>query len=232
MRVSHYGYLHQITFLPGLFPVNCYFVENEDGGLTLMDTALPFSAKGIVHAAESLKKPITRIILTHAHGDHIGALDSLKDHLPNVPVYISHRDARLLGGNRTLDKDEPQTPIKGAVPKPDAIRTKPDILLNDGDSVGTLLAIATPGHTPGSMSFLDTRNQSLIAGDAFQTRGGFAVSGQLRMMFPFPAMATWSKERALQSARRIMEYKPTLIAVGHGNVIEKPIELLKRALAQ
>ena len=41
----------------------------------------------------------------------------------------------------------------------------------------------TPGHTPGSMSFLDIRNKALIVGDAFQTRGGTAVSGQMKFWF-------------------------------------------------
>ena len=75
----------------------------------------------------------------------------------------------------------------------------------------------TPGHTPGSMSLLDVRNKALIVGDAFQTRGGMAVSGQMKFWFPFPAMATWSKEISLQSAEKLSEYEPSLLAAGHGN---------------
>ena len=100
-----------IVILPRAFPVNCYFVEEEDG-LTLIDAALPYSAKGILQAAEKIGKPITKIVLTHAHDDHIGALDALKEVLPHVPVYISKRDAKLLEGDTTLQKDEPNIPIK------------------------------------------------------------------------------------------------------------------------
>ena len=121
--------------------------------------------------------------------------------MPHVPVYLSKRDARLLEGDKTLDENEPNTPIRGGVPK--KIKTRPDILLKEGDLIGSLLALATPGHTPGSLSFIDTRNQSLIAGDAFQTKGGVAVSGQLKLGFPFPAMATWSKQKALESAYKL-----------------------------
>ncbi|MBL1705549.1 MBL fold metallo-hydrolase, partial [Klebsiella pneumoniae] len=85
------------------------------------------------------------IVLTHAHDDHIGALDALKEVLPHVPVYISKRDAKLLEGDTTLQKNEPNTSIKGGVPK--KVKTAPDILLEDGDRVGSLLAIMTPGHT-------------------------------------------------------------------------------------
>ena len=105
-----------IVILPRAFPVNCYFVE-EDDGLTLIDAALPYSAKGILQVAEKIGKPITKIVLTHAHDDHIGALDALKEVLPHVPVYISKRDAKLLEGDMTLQKDEPNIPIKGGVPK-------------------------------------------------------------------------------------------------------------------
>jgi glyoxylase-like metal-dependent hydrolase (beta-lactamase superfamily II) len=219
----------QITFLPRLFPVNCYFVE-EDDGLTLIDAALPYSSKGILQAAKRIGKPITRIVLTHAHGDHVGSLDALKQALPRVPVHISYRDARLMAGDRSLDHDEPNTPIRGGVPK--TLRTRADILLRDGDRIGSLLALAAPGHTPGSMAFLDTRNGALIAGDAFQTRGGIAVTGQVRPWFPFPAMATWNKQAALESARKLRAYNPTLLAVGHGRLLKRPGAMMDRAIAE
>ncbi|MDR9852379.1 MBL fold metallo-hydrolase [Paenibacillus sp. VCA1] len=222
--------VHQVTqlsFMPRLFPVNVYLVEEEDG-LTLIDAGMPFSLKGILKAAKSLGKPITRILLTHAHGDHVGALDGLKEAVPSAEVYISRRDQALLAGSRALEDGEPQMPIKGDVPK--NIRTKPDRLLTDGERIGSLLAIATPGHTPGQMAFLDTRSNVLIAGDAFQLRGGMAVSGDMRPLFPFPAMATWNKEAALASARRLADLKPSWLAVGHGRMLERPAEAINEAI--
>lgn len=226
MRVIKEGYLYQLTFMPRVFPVNCYFIEEEDG-LTLIDAALPNSAKAILQAADKIGKEIKRIILTHAHGDHIGALDELKAKL-DVPVYISARDSRLLAGDTSLDSTEPQTPIRGGIPK--NIKTRPDTLIKEGDEIGPLLAISTPGHTPGSMSFLDQRTNMLVAGDAFQTRGGTAVSGVTIPWFPFPAMATWNKETALQSARKITELKPTLLAVGHGELLRNPAAHIEKAI--
>ncbi len=189
MRIRQYGTVYQLTFLPRLFPINCYLIE-EEAELTLIDAGMPFSAKGILKAALALNKPITRIVLTHGHGDHVGALDQLKLALPACKVYISTRDSLLLTGNKTSQPDEPQLPIRGDVPK--SVKTVPDFLLNDGDRVGSLRAIATPGHTPGHMSFIDVRTNALIAGDAIQVRGGIAVAGTLKWLFPFPAMATWN----------------------------------------
>jgi len=59
-----------------------YLVEEHDG-LTLGDAALPYSVKGILQAARQIGKPITRIVLTHAHANHVGALDALKRALPD-----------------------------------------------------------------------------------------------------------------------------------------------------
>ncbi|NEW07488.1 MBL fold metallo-hydrolase [Paenibacillus sp. SYP-B3998] len=229
MKITRNGALYQLAFMPRLFPVNCYFVE-EEKELTLIDAAMPFSVKGILGAASQIGKPITRIVLTHAHGDHIGALDGLKKVLPEATVYISRRDAKLLAGSKELEAGEPQLPIKGDVPK--SVQTRPDVLLQDGDRIGSLQAVAAPGHTPGMMAFLDVRSRALIAGDAFQVRGGVAVSGVMKLWFPFPAMATWNKQASLTSARKLREMKPSLLAVGHGHMIENPLPIIDKALEE
>ncbi|PIH56367.1 hypothetical protein CS562_26075 [Paenibacillus sp. LK1] len=228
MRITREHDVVQVSFLPRLFPVNVYLVEEKDG-FTLIDAGMPFSLKGILSTAQSLGKPITRIILTHAHGDHVGALDGLKDALPKAEVCISRRDAPLLAGDASLLPGEQQTPVRGSVPK--AIRTRPDRLLDDGDRIGSLVAIATPGHTPGHMAFMDTRSRVLIAGDAYQLHGGLAVSGRLRPLFPFPALATWNRELALASAKRLAELEPSVLAVGHGRMLRQPAAAMRAATA-
>lgn len=227
MRIIKKGFLYQVTFLANVFPVNCYLVEEEDG-LTLIDAALPYSMKGIFKAAETIGKPITKIILTHAHEDHVGALDRIKEDLPDVPVYISVRDNRILNGDTSLDAHEHQTPIKGGVPK--KLKTRANVLLKEGDLIGSLAAIETPGHTPGSMSFIDTRTKALIAGDAYQTRGGIATAGDMKPWFPFPALGTWSKETSLASAMKLVSYQPKLLAVGHGEMLENPAGEMEKAI--
>jgi glyoxylase-like metal-dependent hydrolase (beta-lactamase superfamily II) len=118
------------------------------------------------------------------------------------------------------------------VPKPVKIKTTADVLLEDGDRIGSLLAVAVPGHTPGSMAFLDTRSGALIAGDALQTRGGAAVTGQMRPLFPFPAMATWNKQASLESARKLRSLNPALLAVGHGKLLKQPGAVMDRVIAE
>lgn len=229
MRITAHGaYLTQLTRLPHIFPVNAYLVR-EDDGLTLIDTTIPGSQHAIIAAAQSLGQPITRIVLTHAHMDHVAALDALHQLLPNAEVLISERDARFLVGDKSLDADEPQAKLAGAY---QTVATRPTRLLHDGDRIGSLEVIATPGHTPGHIALYDRRDGTLVAGDAFQTLGGTAVAGSVRWLFPFPALATWHRPTALASARRLRDLAPARLAIGHGKVLEQPLAAIDDAIAQ
>jgi glyoxylase-like metal-dependent hydrolase (beta-lactamase superfamily II) len=229
MRITQHGAnLTQLTKFPRIFPVNCYLIR-EETSLTLIDAAIPGCERAVLTAAESLGLPITRIVLTHAHGDHLGSLDALHTLLPEAEVIVSARDTRFLSGDMSLDPDEPQTPLRGAY---QTIITRPTRQVADGDKIGSLRVVASPGHTPGHIALFDTRDGSLIAGDAFQTRAGLAVSGTVRWLFPFPAMATWNRPLALQSARRLRDLNPARLAVGHGEVLEQPHAGMDAAIAE
>lgn len=206
--------------------MNCYLVRENDG-FTLIDTTVGGQEQSIMQEAKKLGAPIARILLTHAHVDHVGSLDALHHALPDVPVAISERDARFLSGDKSLDASEPQTTLRGGYP---ICQTKPTLLLHEGDRIGSLEVIATPGHTPGHLAFLDTRDRSLIAGDAFQTLGGVAVSGTVKMLFPLPALATWNKGLALASARKLLALQPSVLAVGHGRIRIHPQAVMQRAI--
>jgi glyoxylase-like metal-dependent hydrolase (beta-lactamase superfamily II) len=198
--------------------VNAYLVDEEDG-LTLIDTTLPRAAKTILAEAGRLGKPIVRIALTHAHGDHIGSLDELATARPGAEVSISARDARLMAGDKTLDPGEPQAKLRGSYP---GAKTAPHRTLSAGDRVGSLEVIASPGHTPGHISFLDTRDRTLYTGDAYYTLGGVATAATANVRFPLPATATWHKPTAVESARALRALDPAALAPGHGKVIESP----------
>lgn len=205
---------------------NCYLVHESDG-FTLVDTCLPGSAHGILDEAGKYGLSIVRIVLTHAHDDHVGSLDQLREALPNIDVAITAREARFLAGDMSLDTGEPQTKLRGGY---QTCATQPTHLLAPGDRVGSLEVVAAPGHTPGHAAFLDVRDRTLIAGDAFQTQGGVAVSGTLRLLFPFTALATWHKPTALASARALRALNPSRLAVGHGPVLSDPAAAMDRAI--
>ncbi|MFW5748863.1 MAG: MBL fold metallo-hydrolase [Chloroflexota bacterium] len=208
--------------------MNCYLVREEDG-FTLVDTLMRGAADKIAAAAESLDMPIKRIVLTHAHIDHVGSLDALHARLPDAEVIAHAREVPLLKKDKSLQPDEPQTPIKGGVP---GVATNPTQIVAEGDMIGSLRVIFAPGHTPGHMALVDTRDNTLIAGDAFSTMMGTVVSGKMNWLFPLPAFATWHKPTALETAKKLRALDPSKLAVGHGQVLINPLPDMDKAIRE
>jgi glyoxylase-like metal-dependent hydrolase (beta-lactamase superfamily II) len=202
--------------------VNAFLVR-EDDGFTLVDTAVARSGDSLIEAAQEAGAPIRRIAITHGHGDHVGSLDELRGRLNgDVEVAMPELDARIHAGEEIVaDK------LPGSWPE---IRTKPDVRLEPGDRVGSLEVIGAPGHTPGHVAFLDTRDKTLIAGDVLTTLGGVAVSSHFTLPFPIAAMATWDKDRNLASARILRALDPHLLATGHGPALRDPGKATVRAI--
>jgi glyoxylase-like metal-dependent hydrolase (beta-lactamase superfamily II) len=205
--------------------VNAYLVREEDG-FTLVDTTLPRTADQLIAAAKRAGAPIRRIALTHGHGDHVGSVDGLKEQLGGeVEVMIPELDARILAGDRAFVEGK----LTGSWPK---LKTVPDARLVAGDRVGSLEVIASPGHSPGHVAFLDTRDRALIAGDVFTSIGGVAVSSHFYPKFPLAAMATWNKAEDLKSARALRSLNPTMLVVGHGGATPAPASAMDTAIAR
>ena len=196
--------------------VNCFLVREEDG-LTLVDTALK-AAEQILAVADA---PIRRIALTHGHGDHVGSLDELKRRLRDVEVLMPEVDAQIHAGERAKPA--------GGWPK---LETVPDVRLEAGDRVGSLEVVASPGHTPGHVSFLDTRDRTLIGGDVFTSYGGVEVTNHFHLRFPLAAMATEDKAQDLESARALRALEPPVLVVGHGPVVRDPVASMDHAIAR
>jgi glyoxylase-like metal-dependent hydrolase (beta-lactamase superfamily II) len=205
--------------------VNCFLVT-EDDGLTLVDTGVAGSAPGIREAAQQIGTPIRRIVLTHAHIDHVGSLDALARQYPQIEFAVGQRESRLLRKDYSLDAGESGKKLIGFP----GVKLPPTILLNNGDHIGSLQAIFSPGHSPGHMAYLDIRDGSLIAGDAFTTQTGVLAAGTFKLLFPFPALFSWNREVAAESAKKLRNLKPTRLAVGHGKTIESPLVEMDRAI--
>jgi len=213
-----------VTQLTRAHFVNAYLVR-EDDGLTLVDTTMGGAAEALIAAASEAGGSIRRVALTHGHGDHVGSLDALSEMLGDaVEVLMPELDARIHAGEKVVEGKLP-----GSWPE---LRTRPGVHLSAGDRVGSLEVIASPGHTPGHVSFLDTRDRVLIAGDVYTTYGKAAVTDHFYLRFPFAAMATWDKVKDLESARALRALDPAILVVGHGPALRQPAAAMDAATAR
>ena len=206
--------------------VNSWLVR-EDDGLTLVDANIGGTADRILAKAAQLGAPITRIAITHAHPDHVGSLDALTARLPGVEVLISQRDARLLAGDDSRDPHEPEGKVRGA-----KAETTPTGHLVPGERVGSLEVVAAPGHTPGHVALLDTRDRTLYCGDAYSTYIRVATTAEPKLPTPLPSLFTWHRPTELASARALRALDPARLAPGHGRLVEAPGAAMDAALAR
>lgn len=134
-----------IKIVAGAFSVNCYIIYSETTkeGIVVDPGG---DTDRIIKAIDDNKIIIKKIILTHGHGDHIGAVSELKNKY-DIPVSIHENDLIMAqDANINLSYMMPMG----------ATHITPDEVLKDGDmiEVGDMMieVIHTPGHTPGCIS--------------------------------------------------------------------------------
>ena len=210
--------------------VNVFGVAELTGSWVLVDAGLPYSATRITGwAGERFgegKKP-RAIVLTHAHFDHVGALEDLAE-LWNVPVYTHAEELPYVTGGMRYPPPDP-TVGGGLMSVMSALYPRGPIDLSDrvrplpADGSVPFLPdwrwIHTPGHTAGHVSFFRDRDRSLIVGDAFCTtkqESFLAVATQRPELHGPPSYYTTDWDSARESVQRLAQLAPVAIAPGHG----------------
>jgi glyoxylase-like metal-dependent hydrolase (beta-lactamase superfamily II) len=200
-------------------PVGHAYLWHDLDGLTLIDTGLPGSAPLIADAIrQSGHRPadVRRLVLTHFHADHIGAAAAIAD-WGDVEVLAHHADApfiRAAAAGPAPDLAGWEQPIYEQVmsqlPAEPVIAPRIDRELADGDEAGFgdgAMAVAVPGHTPGSVAFYLPRHQVLFTGDAVARReDGTVVCGVFNV----------DRAQAAASFRRLAGLSAAVACFGHG----------------
>jgi glyoxylase-like metal-dependent hydrolase (beta-lactamase superfamily II) len=229
-------------------PVNVYLIAEDP--ITIIDTG-PKTKEAVealrsgLRAAGFRVSDIRRIVLTHAHEDHCGLAKSLRDEAKNAEVLVhewetGHRHSRLEyeEHRKLLERaGVPDTEIARLRRMYEGVRQYADSfgdnehspLWDDSDLAfesGTLRIVHTPGHTPGSCSFIREADRTVIAGDCVLKRitpNPVLSPDPVDPSKRFPSLAEY-----LVSLARIRSFAPTLVYGGHGEPVHDYDELFNR----
>lgn len=214
LKTEHFANVTQIT----IERENNLFLVEEKDGLILVDTAVESpEIKEVIELIQTHSKPLKAIAITHSHDDHLGGLAEIKQAFPDVPLLFPEREYQLIQ-KKELFPDEKQTPLKEGIP--DQLPVEPDMFLREGDRVGELQTIFTPGHTPGHICFYHPALHYILVGDVMQTLGGAAICGVHRDAFPKPARLNWDLPLSIEMVQRMQDLEPQYIGTGHGDVLQ------------
>jgi glyoxylase-like metal-dependent hydrolase (beta-lactamase superfamily II) len=231
-------------------PVNCYLIHEDP--LTLIDTG-PKTKEANEALREGLRKAgvrvadLKRIVLTHAHEDHCGLARSLRDEAKDAEVLVhswetGHRTGRLEHAEHRallVRAGVPEKEIESMRRLYQDVRMYADSFeqdeyseLRDEEELefdnGALRIIHTPGHTPGSCSFVREADRTVIAGDCVLKRitpNPILSPDPIDPTRRFPSLAEY-----LVSLARLRTFAPTLVYGGHGEPVKDFEELFNRYL--
>lgn len=153
---------------------------------------------------------VTQYSLTHSDIDHVGSAAELR-RKTGAKIAIHEADAPVVAGRVEGKK------VKGALGVLFRIvsrlmkieKFQPEVMLKDGEKVGPVTMIGTPGHTQGSVCFLREGSQTLLAGDALRaSRDGSIVMS--------PRISNLDTSRMWESAKRISALNFEAVLPGHG----------------
>lgn len=197
------------------------FLIDYSGELTLIDTLQKTNAASILEAIERINRrpqDLKHILMTHGHRSHLGGLAALRQ-LSGATVYSHEWEADIIAGDRmaqavTLRPQRylvtwfAQAGVSLARHPPCPV----DVIVHDGDRVGPVQVVHTPGHSPGHLAFYWPERRILFAGDAVATWPEFWAGWR-----GFVLNARQNRE----SVHRMAELEPEIIAVGHGDPITR-----------
>lgn len=140
------------------FQQNCTVIWDENKNAAIIDAG--DEAEKIIRFVEQEGLKVEKLLITHAHLDHIMAVDTLRQHF-GVEVYGSHL------ADKPLFEQLPQMCEMFGIPPVPAFL--PDHWLEEGQNVQlgnlTYQIRHLPGHAPGHIGFFDMENKIAFTGD-------------------------------------------------------------------
>ena len=214
-----------IYLLGGLKPSAAYVIETPEG-LVLVDSGLDADAGLLKSEMAKLGldwKRVRAILLTHVHGDHSGGAEALRS-ATGAKVYAGAGDVPVLRAAQPSEAFFGTYFMPNHHPHPTTV----DVALKGGETIAfgdtRIQALATPGHSPGSICYLLERPnlRTLFAGDVIMMlKGDENPRDELRK--PLGTYSAYLSPRyrgdakdSLASLRRLRSMPvPDLVLPGH-----------------
>lgn len=222
----------------GLLMGRCYAIIDADG-VTVIDAGLTSAAGKILsqlQAAGYAPQQVKRILITHAHIDHIGGLPALH-RATGARVIVGALDRAVTEGQAPVPRPDRGTPGLSPISRLmllGAASTLPgtpvDHVVNDGDllpdimaDAGGLMAVHTPGHSAGHMTYWNAARRIAFVGDTM-------MNVPPRVRLPIGAF-TPDMAANIRSIQRIAALEPAIVCFGHGPAWTDNAAAQVRALA-
>lgn len=200
----------------GLMVGRVYAIEDSDG-FTIVDASMPFAASRILaQLREAGHEPsaVKRILVTHAHPDHVGGLPDLKRET-GAEVICSEMERPVVEGEVAIGMISPYKEILEArrikPPQTFLKGTPVDRTVGEGDVLGEVMGglhvLLTPGHALGHVTYWQPERRIAICGDVIMNLG--------RLTLPIPPL-TPDMDENRRSVRRIANLEPEVLLFGHG----------------
>lgn len=205
--------VHTMT---GLLVGRVYLIEDPDG-LTLIDASLGTEVSRIVSQIEKMGRSLAdvkRILITHAHPDHIGGLPRLKK-LTGAEVIVPAGERAVVEGKAPALRP-PREKLTGlarlmAGPGGMMAGTPVDRTVSDEELLpevlGGLVVVSTPGHSPDHMSYWQPGRRILFCGDVMMRLNGLRL--------PIAAF-TVDMDQDRRSIGLLASLEPDVVCFGHG----------------
>ncbi len=152
------------TLTVGLFGTNCYILETQAKEVLVVDPGAP--SRAILEAVKELEGALRYILCTHGHLDHIEGAALLKEELGGDIVL--HEGDLPLWEKAALQASFFGLPPPDPLPPPDHLLSDDATLRLDG---GKIEVLHTPGHSPGSVCYVDSGSGRVFNGDTVFAMG-------------------------------------------------------------